>query len=65
MATAEKDRNAFGDFSKGAGSKMTMMSGSDKKHNKHRLTDMQILQQIDSQEDPTGAYAMRKIDFKQ
>ena len=28
-----------------------------------RMTDLQILGQIDSQEDPQGQYALRKIDF--
>lgn len=30
---------------------------------KRRMTDLQILSQIDSQEDPRGEYAIRKIDF--
>ena len=47
----------------GYNSKISHHAGSERKA-RHRLTDMQILQQIDTAEDPLGHDAMRKIDFR-
>ena len=44
-------------------SKLTQGTDAGKKHHMKRMTDLQILGQIDSQEDPQGQYALRKIDF--
>ena len=63
METAsDKDRRPYGDY---GSSKLTHISASEKKvTGGRRLTDLQILQQIDSSEDPLGKSAMRKIDFR-
>ena len=43
---------------------MGHLSQTSKKKGNNRLTDLQILGQIDSQDDPEGKYAMTKIDFR-
>ena len=61
-AKGAPERMPYDIYSKGMGSKMTIFSTSDKKQ-RHKLTDLQILQQIDQSEDPHGMQALRKIDF--
>ena len=57
---SKNDRS--GDFgSKANDGHTSKLSHTEKKV--RRLTDLQILQQIDSQEDPEGKQALRKIDF--
>ena len=43
---------------------MSKFSNGSKKKANNRLTDLQILGQIDSSEDPEGQFAMTKIDFR-
>ena len=43
---------------------ISRFSNTSKKKANNRLTDLQILGQIDSSEDPEGQFAMTKIDFR-
>ena len=42
---------------------MTQGNDGGSKKRQHKLTDLQILGMIDSNDDPQGQYALRKIDF--
>ena len=62
------DRRSFG-ANKNKGNRaddqaMSRFSNNSKKKANNRLTDLQILGQIDSSEDPEGQFAMTKIDFR-
>jgi len=58
------DRQSYGDYNKRGGDGYgNNLPHTDMKGRTSRLSDMQVLQEIDQAEDPKGRSAMRKIDF--
>ena len=67
---AQQSRALPSDLNQGGGFNDLKRRGSDRSklsQTEHKrgtkLSDLQVLQQIDSAEDPTGKFALRKIDF--
>ena len=66
VSNSDKDRHKFQDYMSGGNAKSNMSHLSNTESaakRKHKLTDLQVLQQIDTTQDPEGKYALRKIDF--